>query len=256
MLRRLAEQLRTGAAAPASAESAGNRVLAERHRVILGGWPIAGALAAGDPRTASLGALFDHVASAGYDGVERGASAFAPFFPDRTPAETIVGTVRLEAAKRGIAVCGDLLIVSDTGAAPPADSAALDFGDPALGTKLSAILQTDRALGCEYVTFQISLPPRHMNTGGEYRNDEAFLTLCAERIAMLQRVAHSLGMNCYIEVRPCRQAPPLPALVLTRAGSCPQTHIDRISEDLQAFASCPRMLPMLISMQLIQARAT
>ena len=37
-----------------------NRVLADRHRVILGGWPISGAIEKGDARAASAAALFDH----------------------------------------------------------------------------------------------------------------------------------------------------------------------------------------------------
>ncbi len=41
-----------------------NQVLAERHRVVLGGWPLSGAAAAGDARVASIGALFSHCAKA------------------------------------------------------------------------------------------------------------------------------------------------------------------------------------------------
>ena len=41
-------------------------------------------------------------------------------------------------------------------------------------------------IGSEYITFQICLPERHMNTGGAYRNDEQYLDLCAQRIARLQ----------------------------------------------------------------------
>ena len=114
----------------------------------------------------------------------------------------------------------------------------LEFAQPDFEAAYAQKLRDDQQLGAEYVTFQVFLPPRYLNTGGMYRNDDAFLTLCADRIAMLQRVAHSLGMNCYIEVHPAaRPLPSLPACPpgLTRAGSCPQTHIDRISEDLQAF---------------------
>lgn len=45
-----------------------------------------------------------------------------------------------------------------------------------------------------------------------YRNDDAYLTLCARRIEQLQALCFELGLNCYVE-----------------------THIDRLSEDLEAF---------------------
>ena len=50
-----------------------------------------------------------------------------------------------------------------------------------------------------------------MNTGGEYRKDEAYLNQCAQRIEQLQGLCFELGLNCYVE-----------------------THIDRLSEDLEA----------------------
>ena len=85
-------------------------------------------------------------------------------------------------------------------------------------------LLDDVELGCRYATFQIFLPPRHMNTGthssaataaaaaaaasisvrldptgGEYRNDEQYLTLCAQRIEKLQNLCWEVGLNCYVE---------------------------------------------------------
>ena len=73
-------------------------------------------------------------------------------------------------------------------------------------------LRLERDIGSQYVTWQIDLPSRLKNTGGAYRNDEAYLRLCAERIQRLQEIAFRLGMNFYVE-----------------------THIDRVSEDVQAF---------------------
>ena len=35
-------------------------------------------------------------------------------------------------------------------------------------------------------------------TSGAYRDDSVYLDQCAQRIAMLQRVAFSEGMNCYV----------------------------------------------------------
>merc|ERR1719384_1938453 len=75
-------------------------------------------------------------------------------------------------------------------------------------------------MGSEYITFQIQLPERHMNTGGAYRSDEAYLQLSASRVAMMQEICFSMGLNFYVE-----------------------THVDRISEDPEAFCKifdyCP-----------------
>ena len=189
-----------------------NRVLAERHRVILGGWPIAGAVAVNDRRVATLADLLDHVVEAGYDGVELGVQGFEGFFPPNAHVETVIRTVRAEASQRGVQICGDLFIVSDSEATPVSNHSALDFADPDLEAKLTQRLRHNAALGCEYATFQISLPERHMHTGGEFRNDDSFLSVCAERIAMLQTICHNMGQNFYVE-----------------------THVDRISEDIEAF---------------------
>ena len=180
-----------------------------------GGWPISGAIAAGDARVATLGALLDYVVASGYDGLEMGVSGLRGFFEVGASSAEIVGAVRLEAAKRGVEICGDLFILNDSGAVPTEPDSALlslDFADPDLEAKLAAMLAENAALGCEYATFQISLPERHMNTGGEYRNDGDYLKLCAERISMLQAVCQNADQNFYVE-----------------------THIDRISEDLEAF---------------------
>lgn len=65
-----------------------------------------------------------------------------------------------------------------------------------------------------------SLPPEHLNTGGEYRDDAAFIRLSGERIARMQQICFEQGMNFYVE-----------------------THIDRISEDVVGFVrimdACP-----------------
>ena len=93
-----------------------------------------------------------------------------------------------------------------------------------------AALQADVEMGCHYANFQIFLPPRHLNTGGEYRNDEAYLSRCAEGIAELQALCFELGLNCYFE-----------------------THMNMISEDPAGFVAimeaCPvyfvRAMPLL-----------
>ncbi len=47
-------------------------------------------------------------------------------------------------------------------------------------------------LDCEYANFQIHLSARYLNAGGAHRTDEAYLSLCATRIASLQSICHSL----------------------------------------------------------------
>jgi hypothetical protein len=41
-------------------------------------------------------------------------------------------------------------------------------------------------------------PTYRIGTSGAYRDDTSYLEQCAQRIAMLQRVAFSMGMNCYV----------------------------------------------------------
>ena len=48
---------------------------------------------------------------------------------------------------------------------------------------------------------------RYLNSGGDYRNDEAFLATCARRIEKLRAVCAVAGLNFYVE-----------------------THVDRITE--------------------------
>ena len=64
---------------------------------------------------------------------------------------------------------------------------------------------------------QVSLRPDYVGTGGEYRNDDGYLDLCARRVEKLQRACWDEGVNCYIE-----------------------THYDRITEDPEAFVKVRR----------------
>ena len=107
-------------------------------------------------------------------------------------------------------VLGSLYHVTDGGPRPRPD--VLDFADEGFAAKLRAKLRRDARLGAEYVTFQISLPPRYLDTGGAYRSDEGYLALCARRIEMLREAVNGEGLNFYVE-----------------------THIERVSEDPQAF---------------------
>ena len=87
------------------------------------------------------------------------------------------------------------------------DFQAADFWD-----KFERKARLEKEIGSEYITFQLCLPAEHMNTGGAYRNDEAYLNLCAQRIARLQEICFRNGLNFYVE-----------------------THIDRLSEDVEGF---------------------
>ena len=50
---------------------------------------------------------------------------------------------------------------------------------------LRARLQADKALGCEYATFQMHLPPSYMNTGGAYRQVGHGCRPCGEPLLQL-----------------------------------------------------------------------
>ena len=196
-----------------------NEVPFAKHKVVLGAWPIWGGRANNDPRTATLAALVSHCNSAGYDGAELSVRDIqATFFSSNTPISAVVAAAKA-AAPQGFFTGGTYHILdgndSPYGGLPNTDPTrpTHDWNKPSYWNDLREALQADVAIGCHYASFQIFLPPRHMNTGGEYRNDDAYLTLCARRIEQLQSLCFELGLNCYVE-----------------------THIDRLSEDLEAFA--------------------
>lgn len=107
----------------------------------------------------------------------------------------------------------------------------MDLNDADFWDSLRSRLTFDKQLGAEYISFQICLPPQHMNTvsatrlaefaassctdppptmqGGTYRDDERYLERAAATIAALQRECFVAGLNFYVE-----------------------THVDRLSEDM------------------------
>ena len=97
---------------------------------------------------------------------------------------------------------------------------------PALREKLLY----EKEIGLEYINFHIRLPPKYLNSGGEYRDDAAYHRLCAQRIERIQSLCFELGLNCYFE-----------------------THMNMISEDPAGFVAimeaCPvyfvRAMPLL-----------
>ena len=108
--------------------------------------------------------------------------------------------------RTGVQIVGSLYHVSDGGWRREHEDGSghrwdLDFNDPDFEQALREKLALDAAMGSEYVTFQISLPPKYLNTGGLYRDDSAYIQLSAQRIALMQRACFEQGLNFYVEVR-------------------------------------------------------
>ena len=81
---------------PASTQpKSANTVLFAKHRVILGWWPVAGAVAANDPRTSSLRACVAHAQAAGYEGCEFSTQDIkSTFFNESTPTATVIAEAK------------------------------------------------------------------------------------------------------------------------------------------------------------------
>ena len=129
--------------------------------------------------------------------------------PHASPRE-LVRIAQQASRATGVKICGGLYHISDgtfdpglpqqldfemPGTLPfflchvgqhPAPSAELLFSPVGFWQKIEEKMPLEAEIGSEYITFQICLPERHMNTGGAYRNDEQYLDLCAQRIARLQ----------------------------------------------------------------------
>eukprot|EP00747_Dinoflagellata_sp_TGD_P063006 gnl/TRDRNA2_/TRDRNA2_153271_c0_seq4.p1 gnl/TRDRNA2_/TRDRNA2_153271_c0~~gnl/TRDRNA2_/TRDRNA2_153271_c0_seq4.p1 ORF type:complete len:330 (+),score=65.97 gnl/TRDRNA2_/TRDRNA2_153271_c0_seq4:1237-2226(+) len=164
----------------------------------------------------------------GYEGIEMTIGDFrnnlsdeGPMMPQHLSDEEIASAVRAAVAKTGVKVVGGLIHVSDGGETlGPSEIRGLDFNLPDFWDNLKRDLKLQKSLGSEYATFQIGLPPELSGTGGAYRSNEEYLKLTALRVERLQKMCFSLGLNFYVE-----------------------THVDRISEDPEAFCKifdyCP-----------------
>ena len=73
----------------------------------------------------------------------------------------------------------------------------LDLNDNDFFGALREKLQHEVEIGLEYIDFHIRLPPRYLNSGGEYREDYAYHRVTAERIKRIQEICFELGLNCY-----------------------------------------------------------
>jgi len=201
----------------------GDQSLAEserKHRVGLASWSHCAMKDALKMKT--LGDLFDHCKEVGYDGLETGINDLRDggYFDDSVTNTQAIEMIRKETERTGVQILGALYIITDGN--PPYRHFDLDFEEIFFEEKLRSQIRADKKAGAEYITFQICLPPKYMNTGGAYRDDQKFISLCAERIAKLQRICFEEELNFYVE-----------------------THVDRISEDLAGFvkilenARCP-----------------
>ena len=144
-----------------------------KHKVVLGAWPIWGGRANNDPRTATLAALVNHCNSAGYDGAELSVRDIqGNFYSSSTPLSTIVAEAKA-VAPRGFFTGGTYHILDGNDSPyeglPNTDPKrpTHDWNNACYWRDLRAALQADIDIGCHYASFQIFLPPRHMNTGGE-----------------------------------------------------------------------------------------
>ena len=137
---------------------------------------------------------------AGYDGMEINVEDLhARYFGSETVEEAMVG-IRAALRRHKVPLVGGLYHIKDH-----------DWDDSDFLETHRKVLLRNKSVGHEYATYQIHLPGRYKNSGGDYRDDDAFLRLCASRINALHRVCEDVGMNFYVE-----------------------THVDRITEDVWA----------------------
>lgn len=203
-----------------------NRVLADSHRVAITQWTVSDTNHLDmNPKhlTGDLSSLFAWCKQHGYDGVELTVDDFRRrWFPGKS-YEYVIENVNSCTQRCGCPVLGSLYHVADgVGRRMHEDGTRydLDFQDPDFWQEMGRRMDNDKAIGSEYITFQISLPAQYLNTGGEYREDEAYIKRVAYDIAWLQRMCFDRGMNFYVE-----------------------THMDRLSEDPCGFVrimeACP-----------------
>ena len=166
-------------------------------------WPADQGKHNGEHRTTTAHKLFTHVKESGYDGVEMTVGFFATHFFRNMSKDNVAKAAKAAAAAYGLEIFGcNVWWVYDYPEQIWADE-LLQLAEEVRLTKL---------MGGSYVTFQMWLAPKYMDTAGSYRKDSDYLAYCAKRIEDLQHICWNQGMNCYIE-----------------------THVGRISEDPQAF---------------------
>jgi|GEM_PF-6750485 len=175
---------------------------AKPHRVALANWPATPK----DARTATLDALIGHTTKSGYEGFEFGVPSYARYFEGDSPAVAVSKT-RRALDKAGLRNFGTTLHLTDEA------MRRLHWLD-----WCQEQFKLIEDLGGEYVSYQLFIHPDYANTGGDYREDEAYLKWCAGIVTELRQATWDAGFNFYLEV-----------------------HVDRITEDP---AGCCRILDM------------
>ena len=202
-----------------------NRTLADKHRVCITSWPICGGPNALDSN--DVNSVFAWCTAHGYEGLEVSVDDFrGKWFPGE-PYDIVVARVNEAIAASGVPVVGALYHVTDGDQGTPdrrmhkdGTRLDLDFHDVDVWEEMARRLDLDAAIGATYITYQISLPPKYFQAGGEYRHDTAYHKRVGLYIARLQAMCFARGLNFYVE-----------------------THVDRISEDPEGFCAimdaCP-----------------
>ena len=138
---------------------------------------------------------------ASYDGVEIRLEGFINKYGREKTPESVMVFVREQAALQGVRVFGGTWQIHDH-----------QWEEPGFLENLAKYLVLNKEMGAEYASFQLSLRPDHLRTGGMYRHDDEYLALTARRIDILHDIVHQAGLNFYVE-----------------------THVDRVTEDIEAF---------------------
>ena len=181
-----------------------NIVLSDSHRVALCEWPLDQCKHNGEVRTSSPHNLFTHVKESGYDGVELTVGYFAAKFFKNCSRDEVARRAKEAAERYNMKIFGSNIWW------------VYDYPEMQWKDQLESLKEETRLtklMGGEYVTFQLWLKDKYLNSSENYNQDEEYLENCAERIEDLQQMCWNQGMNCYIE-----------------------THIQRISEDPVAFS--------------------
>jgi len=184
-------------------ESSHNYARVDKHRIGLCEWPASQARFNGDIRTITLDALFSHVQKSNYEGVEMSLGFFQERFFLNMPKRIIAEKVHQKAKEYKIQVFGANVWWCF-------DYPEQDWSNFLKEMNSEACLTAK--MGGEYLSFQMWITPKYIDTCGTYRNDEVYLKKCAKRIEDLHAITSLYDLNCYIE-----------------------THVQRISEDPEAF---------------------
>eukprot|EP01084_Bolivina_argentea_P051139 94058_1 len=186
----------------------GNRILSDKHRIAIAGWPVHQSTNGNpnDNRINTLEALTKYLKHAGYEGIELKFAHFKNmYYKDSLLSNLeIAKEIKEKFDKYGLKIFGVLL-----------HSKSEHWDKQNVDKYLSDLresLQYNKAMGAEYVTFQIWLPEKYLYGDGSYRNNNKLLEEYINRIGILQSICYENELNFYVE-----------------------THVGRLSEDPEAF---------------------